>query len=91
MIYNKAATLPRRKYAYVDTKKKLQQKPYVPKGGGYDLVSFASSDAAYYMSKSIITFTMLYCTLNWLYYKKCKDAADEADGKKQNNKQNNKK
>ena len=85
IIYNKAglrvSTLPRRKYEYVDMKKrKVLHKKYVPQGGGgFDIINFATSDAAYLMSKSIITFTMVYCSLNWMYYKDINKKLDEED------------
>lgn len=37
---------------------------------------------SYYVGKSIILFTMFYCTLNWWHYKALRENVEKKDDKK---------
>jgi hypothetical protein len=36
-------------------------------------------DVSYYAGKSIILFTMFYCTLNWMHYKRLREENEKQD------------
>jgi hypothetical protein len=39
-------------------------------------------DTSYYIGKSIILFTMFYCTLNWSFYRDLRKRMEDDDDKK---------
>jgi hypothetical protein len=40
-------------------------------------MSNALIECSYYIGKSVILFTMFYCTLNWYYYKRLREQQEE--------------
>ncbi len=46
--------------------------------GGYG-VENALVDASYFVGKGIILYTMFYCSLNWLFYKRLRESQEKRD------------
>ena len=81
----RTSVLSKPKYTYVTLcKPKTHTRPKAIGGFDWDIINFE----AYLLGKGIVTFTMIYCSMNWFMYRqeqKQNENKDDCDGENKDN------